>query len=212
MSYSKDHSRKNPLAPSRMYGMSSSANTNTTPIDSKPSYSTYAEGKEGKNVHKKVDFSVHGFSGFSDAVKHRDAMKKQHGRNWRSQPGMEELQADINKRLTKPKVEVKEKQESLPTDRIDAKLIDTSSTMPSLRTIQTGVPEVGMGSSISPEKPTKTREKRDFDFTLPDINLPKINFPTFQKRSKKPKPVYGVGKNGMQKIRKKNKNTQGRRK
>ncbi len=194
MSYSKDHSRKNPLAPSRMYGLSSSANTNTTPVDSKPSYSTYTEGKEGENTHKKVDFSVHGFSSFSDAVKHRDAMKKQHGRNWRSQPGMGELQADINKRLTKPKVEVKEKQELLPTDKIDAKLIDTSSTMPSLRTIQTSVPEVG----------TKSREKRDFNFTLPDINLPKINFPSFQKKSGVGKSRYRIssrfgGGKGMQK-------------
>ena len=194
MSYSKDHSRKNPLAPSRMYGLSSSANTNTTPVDSKPSYSTYNEGKEGENVHKKVDFSAHGFSSFSDAVKHRDAMKKQHGRNWRSQPGMGELQADINKRLTKPKVEVKEKQELLPTDKTDAKLIDTSSTMPSLRTIQTGVPEVG----------TKSREKRDFNFTLPDINLPKINFPSFQKKSGVGKSRYRIssrfgGGKGMQK-------------
>ncbi len=179
MSYSKDHSRKNPLAPSRMYGMSSSANTNTTPIDSEPKYSTYTEGKEGEDIHQEVDFSAHGFNSFSDAVKHRDAMKKQHGGNWRSQPGMEELQADINKRLTKPKpkVEDKVKKETIPMERIDARLIDTSSRMPSLRTIQTNVPEVGMASSISPEKPTKIKEKRDFNFNLdklkPNVNLGK---------------------------------------
>ncbi len=190
MSYSKDHSRKNPLAPSRMYGMSSSANTNKTPIDSEPKYSTYTEGKEGESAHKEVDFSAHGFDSFSDAVKHRDAMKNQHGKNWRSQPGMEELQADINKRLTKPKPKPKPKPPLLPMEKIDAKLIDTSSRMPSLRTIQTGVPEVGMASSMSPEKPTKTREKRDFDINLPKINLPNIdiNLPTFNlNRSPKPK-------------------------
>lgn len=202
MSYSKDHSRKNPLAPSRMYGMSSSANTNTTPIDSEPKYSTYTEGKEGEDIHQEVDFSAHGFNSFSDAVKHRDAMKKQHGGNWRSQPGMEELQADINKRLTKPKpkVEDKVKQETIPMERIDARLIDTSSRMPSLRTIQAGVPEAGMASSISPDRP---KQKKDFNFSLPDINLPKLNLPTFQKRSKKPKPKYFYGKTGFQKIRRK---------
>jgi len=202
MSYSKDHSRKNPLAPGRMYGMSSSATQSATPIDSEPKYSTYTEGKEGESTHKEVDFSAHGFDSFSDAVKHRDAMKNQHGKNWRSQPGMEELQADINKRLTKPKP--KSKPLLLPMEKIDAKLIDTSSRMPSLRTIQTGVPEVGMASSISPEKPTKTREKRDFDFTLPDINLPKINFPSFQKKSGVGKSRYRIssrfgGGKGMQK-------------
>lgn len=202
MSYSKDHSRKNPLAPSRMYGMSSSANTNTTPIDSEPKYSTYTEGKEGEDIHQEVDFSAHGFNSFSDAVKHRDAMKKQHGGNWRSQPGMEELQADINKRLTKPKLKVEDKvkQETIPMERIDARLIDTSSRMPSLRTIQAGVPEAGMASSISPDRP---KQKKDFNFSLPDINLPKLNLPTFQKRSKKPKPKYFYGKTGFQKIRRK---------
>jgi len=48
MSYSKDHSRKNPLAPSRMYGMSSSANTNTTPIDNQPTVTTEKVARDGE--------------------------------------------------------------------------------------------------------------------------------------------------------------------
>ena len=48
MSYSKDHSRKNPLAPSRMYGMNSSANTNTTPIDNQPIVTTEKVARDGQ--------------------------------------------------------------------------------------------------------------------------------------------------------------------
>ncbi len=48
MSYSKDHSRKNPLAPSRMYGMNSSANTNTTPIDSEPVVTKEKVARDGE--------------------------------------------------------------------------------------------------------------------------------------------------------------------
>ena len=48
MSYSKDHSRKNPLAPSRMYGMNSSANTNTTPIDNQPTVTTEKVARDGQ--------------------------------------------------------------------------------------------------------------------------------------------------------------------
>ena len=48
MSYSKDHSRKNPLAPSRMYGMNSSANTNTTPIGNQPTVTTERVARDGQ--------------------------------------------------------------------------------------------------------------------------------------------------------------------
>ncbi len=48
MSYSKDHSRKNPLSPSRMYGMNSSANTNTTPIDNQPTVTTEKVARDGQ--------------------------------------------------------------------------------------------------------------------------------------------------------------------
>ena len=57
MSYSKDHSRKNPLAPSRMYGLSSSASTSTTPIDNEPIVTTERTtrgGVEGTLTTKEV--------------------------------------------------------------------------------------------------------------------------------------------------------------
>lgn len=55
MSYSKDHSRKNPLAPSRMYGMSSSANTNKTP---KESSSSSAESSSVDVMHGQDDYNI----------------------------------------------------------------------------------------------------------------------------------------------------------
>ena len=71
--------------------------------------------------------------------------------------------------------------------------------MPSLKTIQTGVPEAGMASSMSPEKP-KEKKKRSFDIDLPKINLPNIdiNLPTFNRnRSPKPKILKKGGKGFM---------------
>lgn len=208
MSYSKDHSRKNPLAPSRMYGMSSSANTNITPIDNQPIVTTERTtqgGIEGtltttKLKPRKSKLPLVGMEeAYDRALKlgYRDENES-----------LEDYTARANKfnkgSIEKSFVEDKKKQEMIPMERIDAKLIDTSSIMPSLRNIQTGVPEVGMASSMSPEKP---KEKKEFSF--PDINLPKLSLPTFQKRSKKPKPKYGIGKSGRQKLIK-NKNFQGR--
>lgn len=213
MSYSKDHSRKNPLAPSRMYGMSSSANTNTTPIDNQPIVTTERttrEGVEGTLTTKKIKprKSKLPLVGMEEAY---DRALKLGYRD--ENESFEDYVIRANKfnegSTEESFVEDEKKQELLPMEKIDAKLIDTSSRMPSLRTIQTSVPEEGMASSMSPDKP---KQKRDFNFSLPDINLPKISLPTFQKKPKKTKSVYGIGKNGMQKTRKKNKNTQGRRK
>lgn len=186
MSYSKDHSRKNPLAPSRMYGMSSSANTNTTPIDNQPIVTTERttrEGVEGTLTTKKVKprKSKLPLVGMEEAY---DRALKLGYRD--ENESFEDYVIRANKfnegSTEESFVEDEKKQELLPMEKIDAKLIDTSSRMPSLRTIQTGTPEVGMASSMSPEKPTKIKEKRDkekidFNFNLnklkPNINLGK---------------------------------------
>ena len=202
MSYSKDHSRKNPLAPSRMYGMNSSATESVTPIDNKPVVTTERttqDGIEGTLTTTKVKPRISKLPPVGMEEAYDRALKL----GYRDENESFEdyvIRADkFNEGSTKKSfVEDENKQEEIPMDKIDAKLIDTSSRMPSLRTIQTGVPEVSMASNRITEKP---KEKKEFSF--PDINLPKLRLPTFQKRSKKPKPRYGIGKNGMQQKRKK---------
>jgi len=195
MSYSKDHSRKNPLSPSRMYGMSSSATESATPIDNQPIITTERttqDGVEGTLTTKTIKPRTSKLPKVSMEEAYDRALELGYRDKDES---FEDYVVRANKfnegSTEKTFVEDKKSQETIPMDKIDAKLIKTP--MPSLRTIQTGVPEVGMASSISPEKPTKTRKKIDFDF----------NLPTFQKRYKKPKPKYFYGKTGFQKIRRK---------
>ena len=200
MSYSKDHSRKNPLAPSRVYGMSSSANTNTTPTDP-PKYSSFSEAKGNESTHESVDFSTHGFGNFSDAVKHRDAMKKEHGNNWRNQPGMKELQADINRRMsanTEPKKE--EVVEEATIEPIKSRPIKKIETIDPIRTIQRPVPFVEPTFPEEQEFPEK-RPRPTINFKMPSINFPKR-----QKKSGMGKSKYRIssrfgGGRGMQKKR-----------
>ena len=205
MSYSKDHSRKNPLAPSRMYGMSSSATESTTPIDNQPIITTERttrEGVEGTLTTKKLKPRQSKLPKVGMEEAYDRALKLGYRDENESFEDYVIRANKFNEGSTEESfVEDEKKQELLPMEKID-----TSSRMPSLRTIQTSVPEEGMASSMSPDKP---KEKRDFNFSLPDINLPKISLPTFQKRSKKPKPKYGIGKSGRQKLIK-NKNIQGR--
>ena len=181
MSYSKDHSRKNPLAPSRMYGMSSSATESATPIDNQPIITTERttrDGVEGTLTTKKIKPRQSKLPKVGMEEAYDRALKL----GYRDKDEtLEEFTIRANKfnegSTEESFVEDKVDQETIPMERIDAKLIDTSSRMPSLRTIQTGVPEVGMASSMSPEKPTKIKEKRDFNFNLdklkPNVNLGK---------------------------------------
>lgn len=170
MSYSKDHSRKNPLAPSRMYGMSSSATESTTLIDNQPIITTERttrDGVEGTLTTKKIKPRQSKLPKVGMGEAYDRALKL----GYRDEnETLEEFTIRANKfnegSTEQSFVEDKNKQQTIPMERIDAKLIDTSSTMPSLRTIQTGIPEVGMASSISPENPTKTKEKKDFNFNL----------------------------------------------
>jgi hypothetical protein len=204
MSYSKDHSRKNPLAPSRMYGMSSSATESATPIDNQPIITTERttrDGVEGTLTTKKVKPRQSKLPKVGMEEAYDRALKLGYRDEDESFEDYVIRANKFNEGSTEQSfVEDKVDQETIPMERIDAKLIDTSSRMPSLRTIQTGVPEAGMASSMSPDRP---KQKKDFNFSLPEINLPKLNLPTFQKRSKKPKPKYFYGKTGFQKIRRK---------
>jgi hypothetical protein len=178
MSYSKDHSRKNPLAPSRMYGMSSSANTNTTPIDNQPTITTERttrEGVEGTLTTKKVKPRQSKLPKVGMEEAYDRALKLGYRDENESFEDYVIRANKFNEGSTEESfVEDEKKQELLPMEKIDAKLIDTSSRMPSLRTIQTSVPQEGMASSMSPEKPSKIKEKRDFNFNLDKLK-PKIN-------------------------------------
>ena len=211
MSYSKDHSRKNPLAPSRMYGMSSSANTNTTPIDNQPVVTTERVtqgGVEGTLTTTKTKPRQSKLPKVGMEEAYNRALKLGYRDKDETIEEFTTRANEFNEGSTKKSfVEDKNKKEKSTIDPIKIKPIKKINTPEAIRPIQ-GVPVV---------EEDEVKNKRSFDFTLPDvnlpkINLPKINFPTFQKKSKKPKPVYGIGKNGMQKTRKKNKNTQGRRK
>jgi len=181
MSYSKDHSRKNPLAPSRVYGMSSSATESATPIDNEPvitTEKTTRDGIEGTLTTKKLKPRQSKLPKVGMEEAYDRALKL----GYRDEnETLEEFTIRANKfnegSTEESFVKDEAEQETIPMERIDAKLIDTSSRMPSLRTIQTGVPEAGMASSMSPEKPTKIKEKRDFNFNLdklkPSVNLGK---------------------------------------
>lgn len=179
MSYSKDHSRKNPLSPGRMYGMSSSATESTTPIDNQPIITTERttqDGVEGTLTTKTIKPRTSKLPKVSMEEAYDRALKLGYRDKDES---FEDYVVRANKfnegSTEKTFVEDKKSQETIPMDKIDAKLIKTS--MPSLRNIQTGVPEVGMASSMSPEKPKKIKDKRDFNFNLdklkPNINLGK---------------------------------------
>jgi hypothetical protein len=179
MSYSKDHSRKNPLSPSRMYGMSSSATESATPIDNQPIITTERttqDGVEGTLTTKTIKPRTSKLPKVSMEEAYDRALELGYRDKDES---FEDYVVRANKfkegSTEKTFVEDKKSQETIPMDKIDAKLIKTP--MPSLGTIQTGVPEVGMASSMSPEKPKKIKEKRDFNFNLdklkPNINLGK---------------------------------------
>lgn len=212
MSYSKDHSRKNPLAPSRMYGLSSSASTSTTPIDNEPIVTTERTtrgGVEGTLTTKKLKARQSKLPKVGMEEAYDRALKL----GYRDEnETIEEFTIRANKfnegSTEESFVEDEKKQEKPPLKPIKSrpiKSIDIPETVTPIQSVPFVNPVV---------EEDKVKKKRSFDINLPKINLPNIdiNLPTFQKKPKKTKSVYGIGKNGMQKTRKKNKNTQGRRK
>lgn len=212
MSYSKDHSRKNPLAPSRMYGLSSSASTSTTPIDNEPIVTTERTtrgGVEGTLTTKEVKPRQSKLPKVGMEEAYDRALKL----GYRDEnETLKEFTIRANKfnegSTEESFVEDEKKQEKPPLKPIKSrpiKSIDIPETVTPIQSVPFVNPVV---------EEDKVKKKRSFDINLPKINLPNIdiNLPTFQKKPKKTKSVYGIGKNGMQKTRKKNKNTQGRRK
>jgi hypothetical protein len=84
MSYSKDHAKKNPLAPSRMYGMSSSANANKTPTKSDLSNSESASvdvmhGQDDYNITHYATEKGHGMSRMTPKKGYNKETKKWEG-------------------------------------------------------------------------------------------------------------------------------------
>ena len=198
MSYSKDHSRKNPLAPSRMYGMSSSANTNTTPIDSEPVVTTERTTRDGiegtltttKTKPRKSKLPLVGMEeAYDRALKlgYRDENESLEDYTIRANK--------FNEGSTEQSfVEDKIKQEKLPLERIKSKPIKNIDIPETIRPIQS-VPFV---NPVTEED--KVKKKRSFDINLPKINLPNIdiNLPTFNRdRSPKPKILKKGGKGFM---------------
>ena len=231
MSYSKDHSRRNPLSPGRMYGLTSSANTNeftpngqqtTSTEEVKTSEPTTTVTKEkvegGTNVNtntlapkeiKKVTVQ-HG--GPKTKLSDDDYVQSLIDRGYNKQdvianPGL--VNKSFIDRFPDAESDTTTSTEFVPDpiemERIEPKRIIIPTKEPTIRRIETGG-----GEEFEEEEEEEVKIKKE----RRGINLPEINFnlPTFQKKPKKTKSVYNVGKNGMQKIRKKNKNTQGRRK
>jgi hypothetical protein len=230
MSYSKDHSRRNPLSPGRMYGLTSSANTNeftpngqqtTSTEEVKTSEPTTTVTKEkvegGTNVNtntlapkeiKKVTVQRGGpKTKLSDDDYIQSLIDSGHTKeSIRENPGLANL--SYIDRFPDAESDTTTSTEFVPDpikmERIEPQPITFPTIEPTIRRIETG----GGEEFEEEEEEVKIKKERR------GINLPEINFnlPTFQKKPKKTKSVYGVGKNGMQKTRKKNKNTQGRRK
>jgi hypothetical protein len=87
MSYSKDHSRKNPLAPSRMYGMSSSANTSefteSSPMESESARVENPIDIDEKDKSKKPDATKIIINGKTLTVDQTSGKKQRVTRNGR---------------------------------------------------------------------------------------------------------------------------------
>ena len=84
MSYSKDHARKNPLAPSRMYGMSSSANSNVTPTGSdipnaEGGHVDTMHGQDAYNITHYVTEKGHGMTRMTPKKGYNKETKKWEG-------------------------------------------------------------------------------------------------------------------------------------
>ena len=231
MSYSKDHSRRNPLSPGRMYGLTSSANTNEFTPNGQQTTST-EEVKTSEPTTTVTKEKVEGGTNVNTSKKTPKEIKKitvQHGgpktklsdddyvqslidRGYNKQdvianPGL--VNKSFIDRFPDAESDTTTSTEFVPDpiemERIEPKPITFPTIEPTIRRIETGG-----GEEFEEEEEEEVKIKKE----RRSINLPEINFnlPTFQKKPKKTKSVYGVGKNGMQKTRKKNKNTQGRRK
>ena len=231
MSYSKDHSRRNPLSPGRMYGLTSSANTNeftpngqqtTSTEEVKTSEPTTTVTKEkvegGTNVNtntlapKEIKKITVQHGGPKTKLSDDDYVQSLIDRGYNKQdvianPGL--VNKSFIDRFPDAESDTTTSTEFVPDpiemERIEPKRIIIPTKEPTIRRIETGG-----GEEFEEEEEEEVKIKKE----RRGINLPEINFnlPTFQKKPKKTKSVYGVGKNGMQKTRKKNKNTQGRRK
>ena len=84
MSYSKDHAKKNPLAPSRMYGMSSSANTNKTPtksdlLNTKSASLDVMHGQDDYNITHYATEKGHGMTRMTPKKGYNKETKKWEG-------------------------------------------------------------------------------------------------------------------------------------
>lgn len=164
MSYSKDHSRKNPLAPSRMYGMNSSATESVTPIDNKPVVTTERttqDGIEGTLTTTKVKPRISKLPPVGMEEAYDRALKL----GYRDENESFEdyvIRADkFNEGSTKKSfVEDENKQEEIPMDKIDAEPINTSSRMPSLRTIPTSTPDPFSSFRVTKKEEEKTPESK----------------------------------------------------
>lgn len=229
MSYSKDHSRRNPLSPGRMYGLTSSANTNEFTPNGQQTIST-KEVKTSEPITTVTKEKVEGGTNVNTSKKTPKEIKKvtvQHGgpktklsdddyiqslidsghtkESIRENPGLANL--DYIDRFPDAESDTTTSTEFVPDpiemERIEPKRIIIPQVEPTIRRIETG----GGEEFEEEEEEVKIKKERR------GINLPEINFnlPSFQKKPKKAKSVYNIGKNGMQKTRKKNKNTQGRR-
>ena len=178
------------------------------PGEDEAKFSSYTEGKENVSTHKSVDFTKHGFNSFSDAVKYRDKMKSANPSNWRSKPGMEALQADINTRLTRPSAEQSVPVEQLQMERIESKGIkQIDPILPNLRTIESTPATPATPSLIDPITPEKPDpEKPGFIRRVVDaVGDIDINLPT-----RNPKSKY-LRNGKFMKNPKTNRNFQGRR-
>ena len=232
MSYSKDHSRRNPLSPGRMYGLTSSANTNeftpngqqtTSTEEVKTSEPTTTVTKEkvegGTNVNtntlapKEIKKITVQHGGPKTKLSDDDYVQSLIDRGYNkddviANPGL--VNKSFIDRFPDAESDTTTSTEFVPDpiemERIEPKRIIIPQVEPTIRRIETGGGEEFEEEEVEEEEVKIKKERRG-------INLPKINFnlPTFQKKPKKAKSVYNIGKNGTQKIRKKNRNTQGRR-
>jgi hypothetical protein len=198
MSYSKDHSRKNPLAPSRMYGLSSSASTSTTPIDNEPIVTTERTtrgGVEGTLTTKEVKPRQSKLPKVGMEEAYDRALKL----GYRDEnETLKEFTIRANKfnegSTEESFVEDEKKQEKPPLKPIKSrpiKSIDIPETVTPIQSVPFVNPVV---------EEDKVKKKRSFDINLPKINLPNIdiNLPTFSRnRSPKAKILKKGGKGFM---------------
>jgi len=204
MSYSRDHARKNPLAPSRMYGLSSSASTSATPIDNEPVVTTERttrDGVEGTLTTKKVKPRQSKLPKVGMEEAYDRALKL----GYRDEnETLEDFTIRANKfnegSTEESFVEDEKKQEILPLERIESKPIKNIDTPETIIPIQNA-------PFVNPViEEDKFKKKRSFDINLPKLNLPNIdiNLPTFS-RSRNPKPkILKKGGKGFMKAKKSN--------